>query len=177
VVVAYLAPVAEPAGVNVGLFFTADALAVLAFRIPVGWLVDRMPPRPFVLLGLLTTLAGVVALLLPPSVPVFLVAGLFAGSGVLVITPLLMVLAHRSSDRDRGSAFVFFGVAMATGSAFGSIAGAPFVALGGFPLALVALGGTGIAIAAVLTLADSGLGHRSGVATRPALAAAPEPGA
>ena len=174
VVVAYLAQVAEPAGVNVGIFFTADALAVFAFRIPVGWLVDRVPPRPFVLGGLVGTLVSVLLLLLPPSVPLFLVSGFFAGAGgIMVIGPLLMVISHRSTDRVRGSAFAFFYVAMALGNAIGSIGGAPFVAAGGFVLAMSALGVTGLALSAMLTLIDGGLGHRSGLARVTTPAAGP----
>ena len=173
VVVAYLAPIAEPAGVNVGLFFTADALAVFVFRIPVGWLVDRLPPRPFVLAGLAGTLISVLLLLLPPSLPVFLVSGFFAGAGgILVIGPLLMVISHRSADRDRGSGFAYFYVAMALGNAVGSVGGAPLVAVGGFALAMTALGVTGLAVSAILTLVDGGLGRRSGLPSRPVVAGA-----
>jgi MFS family permease len=173
VVVAYLAQVAEPAGVNLGIFFTADALAVFAFRIPVGWLVDRVPPRPFVLAGLLGLLACVLLLLIPPSTGVFVISGFFAGAGgILVIGPLLMTMSHRSTDRDRGSAFAFFYVAMALGNAIGSVGGAAFVAAGGFGLAMTSLGVTGLVLAAILTLADGGLAQRSGLAVRAAVVAA-----
>ena len=168
VVVGYLAQVAEPAGANVGIFFTADALAVFVFRIPVGWLVDRVPPRPFVLAGLAGTLACVLLLLPPPSTLLFVVAGFFAGAGgILVIGPLLMVMSHRSTDRDRGSGFAFFYVAMALGNAIGSIAGAPLVSTGGFVLAMSVLGVGGLVLSALLALVDRGLGSRGGLIVRP----------
>ncbi len=168
VVVSYLAQVAEPAGANIGIFFTADALAVFVLRIPVGWLVDRIPPRPFILAGLVGTLACVLLLLPTPSTLLFLVSGFFAGAGgILVIGPLLMVMSHRSTDRDRGSGFAFFYVAMALGNAVGSIAGAPLVAAGGFVFAMSALGISGLALAALLTLADTGLGSPGGLRVRP----------
>jgi MFS family permease len=173
VVMAYLAQVAEPAGVNVGIFFTADAVAVFAFRIPVGWLVDRVPPRPFVLAGLGGLLISVLLLLAPPSSVLFVVSGLFAGGGgILVIGPLLMTMSHRSTDRDRGSAFAYFYVALALGNAIGSIGGAAFFAAGGFALAMVSLGVTGLVVAAVIAIADAGLGQRSGLAIRAGAAAA-----
>jgi MFS family permease len=170
VITAYLAQVAEPAGANVAIFFTLDAVAVFVFRIPVGWLVDRVAPRPFVLAGLAGTLACVLLLLLPPSTPVFIVSGFFAGAGgILVIGPMLMVMAHRSTDRDRGSGFAFFYVAMALGNAIGSIGGAPLVAAGGFGLAMTALGVVGLIVSAVLTLIDGGLANRSGLPIRHAI--------
>lgn len=172
VVMSYLAQVAEPAGANIGIFFTADALAVFALRIPVGWLVDRVPPRPFVLVGLAGTLACVLLLLPTPSTLLFVVSGFFAGAGgILVIGPLLMVISHRSTDRDRGSGFAYFYVAMALGNAIGSIAGAPLFAAGGFVFAMSALGISGLVLAALLTVADSGLGSRGGLRVRPVAAA------
>jgi MFS family permease len=173
VVTAYLAQVAEPAGVNVGIFFTLDAVGVLVLRIPVGWLVDRVPPRPFLLAGIVGLLACVSLTLLPPTLPLFIVAGFLAGAGgVLVVAPMLMVMSHRSGDRDRGSAFAFFYVAMALGNAIGSIGGAPLFAAGGFPLAMTALGITGLVVSALLTFVDPGLGQRSGLVARPAAVAA-----
>ena len=168
VVVSYLAQVAEPAGANIGIFFTADALAVFVLRIPVGWLVDRIPPRPFVLAGLAGSLVCVLLLLPTPSTLLFIVSGFFAGAGgILVIGPLLMVISHRSTDRDRGSGFAYFYVAMALGNAIGSIAGAPLVAAGGFVFAMSALGISGLVLAALLTLVDPGLGSRGGLRVRP----------
>jgi MFS family permease len=173
VVTSYLAQVAEPAGVNVGIFFTLDAVGVLVLRIPVGWLVDRVPPRPFLLAGIVGLLACVSLTLLPPTLPTLIVAGFLAGAGgVLVVAPMLMVMSHRSGDRDRGSAFAFFYVAMALGNAIGSIGGAPLFAAGGFALAMAALGITGLVVSALLTFADPGLGQRSGIVGRPAVVAA-----
>jgi MFS family permease len=165
VITSYMAQVAEPAGVNIGLFFTMDAVGVFLLRIPVGWLVDRMPPRPFVLAGLAGTLACVLLTLLPPSTPVYIASGLFAGAGgILVIGPMLMVMSHRSTDRDRGSGFAFFYVAMALGNAVGSIGGAPLVTAGGFTLAMAVLGVGGLVVSALVTLVDGGLGRPSGIA-------------
>ncbi len=170
VISSYLAQVAEPAGANVAIFFTMDAVAVFAFRIPVGWFVDRVAPRPFVLIGLVGTLACVLLTMLPASTLTFIAAGFFAGAGgILVIGPMLMVMSHRSSDRDRGSGFAFFYVAMALGNAIGSIGGAPLVAVSGFNLAMASLGVTGVLISAVLTLLDGGLGRPSGTSAGSAL--------
>jgi MFS family permease len=87
VVTSYLAQVAEPAGVNVGIFFTLDAVGVLVLRIPVGWLVDRVPPRPFLLAGIVGLLACVSLTLLPPTLPTLIVAGFLAGAGGVLSRP------------------------------------------------------------------------------------------
>ena len=60
---------------------------------------------------------------------------------------------------------------MALGNAIGSVGGAAFVAAGGFTLAMSSLGITGLILAAIITLADGGLAHRSGLAVRAAVAA------
>ena len=51
---------------NVGWFFTADALAVLAFRIPTGFLADRFGPRWLLAAGVVVP-SGAITLLPVPS--------------------------------------------------------------------------------------------------------------
>lgn len=154
VVVAYLPQRAELAGANVGLFYTADALAIIALRVPIGWLADRIAPRRLILAGLAVTLVSLALLLLPPTTPLLVLAGIGTGAGGgLIVSPLLLELSRRSSDADRGTAFALFSVAFAMGLALGSIGGAPLVALGGFgPAMLVGIGG--VVAAGVLALVD-----------------------
>jgi predicted MFS family arabinose efflux permease len=98
-------------------------------------------------------------------VPTLVLAGACAGGGgTMVVAPMLMVMSHRSTDRDRGSGFAFFYVAMALGFAIGSFGGAPLVEAGGFSLAMGVLGISGLAVSAGLTVLDPGLGRRGGVA-------------
>jgi len=89
---------------------------------------------------------------------------IYIGGGTMVVAPMLMVMSHRSTDRDRGSGFAFFYVAMALGFAIGSFGGAPLVEAGGFSLAMGVLGISGLAVSAGLTVLDPGLGRRGGVA-------------
>lgn len=164
VVIAYLPQRADAAGADVGLFFVADALAVLASRVPTGWLADRVQARLLVLVGIAVTAVAVAMLVPQPTTPVLVVAGVLTGAGAgIVITPLLVELSRRSSDADRGTAFSLFSAALAGALVVGSIGGAPLVAAAGFGAALV---GTlvGLVLAALIAVADRGLAREPAVA-------------
>jgi MFS family permease len=138
----------------IGLFFTVDAVAVLALRVPMGYLTDRIGPRPLMVAGAALTMAGIVALLPPPTTPLLVAGALGTGVGAaLVLPPLTVELAHRSTAVDRGSAFALFSAAFAGGIALGSIGGAPIVALAGFEAALLAsIAACGVALLLSLRL-------------------------
>lgn len=160
VIVAYLPQRAEAAGADIGLFFVADGVAIIASRVPAGWLTDRMRPVILMLVGLAMTAAMLVLLAFPSTTPLLVVAGALSGFGAgLVMTPVLVELSRRSGDADRGSAFSLFSAAQALALVLGSIGGAPLVATFGFEATiLVTL--AGIAGAAGLTLSDAGLRAR-----------------
>jgi MFS family permease len=157
VVVAYLPQRAEAARADIGLFFAADGLAVLASRVPSGWLTDRIRPVVLILVGLATTGGSILLLTVPPTTPLLIASGLLGGvGGGLVMTPILVELSRRSGDADRGSAFSLFSAALATALVIGSIGAAPIIDTVGFEVAmlagLVAVGG-----AAAVAAADRGL--------------------
>jgi MFS family permease len=157
VVTAYLPQRAELAGADIGLFFVADGIAVLALRIPSGWLADRIQPRWLVLAGLLATAVAIGLLILPVTTPILLVAGLLTGGGAgLVLTPLLVELSRRSTDADRGSAFAMLSAALAAALVLGSIGAAPVIASAGFE-ATILVTIAGIVLATIVALADPGL--------------------
>ena len=157
VVTAYLPQRAELAGADVGLFFVADGIAVLALRIPSGWLADRIQPRLLVLTGLLATAVAIGLLVLPPATPVLILAGALTGGGAgLVLTPLLVEISRRSTDADRGSAFAMISAALAAALVLGSIGAAPIIASAGFEATILATI-LGLAAATVVALADPGL--------------------
>jgi MFS transporter, DHA1 family, multidrug resistance protein len=171
VVTAYLPQRAELAGADVGLFFVADGIAVLALRIPSGWLADRIQPRWLVLTGLLLTAVAIGLLVLPPSTPVLVLAGALTGGGAgLVLTPLLVEMSRRSTDADRGSAFAMLSAALAGALVLGSIGAAPIIASTGFEATILATI-IGLACATVVALADSRLADSAG-SRRPAEPAA-----
>ena len=168
VVVAFLPQRAEAAGASIGLFFVADGIAILAGRVPAGWLSDRMRPVLLILTGLAATAVAILLLAQPPTTTLLVIAGALTGAGgALVITPLLVEMSRRSADADRGSAFALFSAANAGALAVGSIAGAAIVASLGFEVAMLAtLGGAGGA--ALLAILDKGLHRRPARAPEPA---------
>jgi MFS family permease len=143
VVIAYLPQRAYAAGADVGLFFAADGLAVLALRVPSGWLADRFDLRPLMIAGLGITFVAIALLILPPTTPILVLAGLLTGAGAgILLTPLLVEISRRSSDADRGSAFALFSASLAAALVVGSIGVAPFIDRMGFETAIIAaLGG------------------------------------
>jgi predicted MFS family arabinose efflux permease len=159
-VTAYLPQRAELAGANVGLFFAADGLAVLALRIPSGWLADRIPPRWLVITGLAATAVAIGLLVLTPTTPLLIIAGALTGGGAgVILTPLLVELSRRSTDADRGSAFAMFSAALAAALVLGSIGASPIIATAGFEATILATI-TGLALAAVVAVVDPGLARR-----------------
>jgi len=157
VVTAYLPQRAEAAGANIGLFFAADGLFVLLARIPAGWLADRTPALRPVLAGILLTAVGVLLLLPSPTTPMLVVAGALTGAGAaLIVTPLLLELARRSGDADRGSAFALFSASFALAIAIGSIGAAPLIDGAGFEATLLVMVGA-LGLSAVVAVADRGL--------------------
>ncbi len=157
VVTSYLPQRAELGGADIGLFFVADGIAVLALRIPSGWLADRIQPRWLVLTGLLLTAIAIGLLVLPVATPVLVVAGVLTGGGAgLVLTPLLVEISRRSTDADRGSGFAMISAALAGALVLGSIGVAPIIASAGFEATILATI-VGLVLAGIVALADPGL--------------------
>jgi MFS family permease len=139
VVTAFL-PIEVPARQvpNVGWFFAADAVAVMASRIPAGYLADRFGPRWLLVGGGLVTALGVVLVMAPPSFTTLLLAGIATGTGAaLLLPPILLELTRRSDSSDRGTAMALYQTAFAAAVAAGSLGGAVLVQRFGFGLALV----------------------------------------
>ena len=154
VVTGYLPQRAEAAGADVGLFFTADALAIMALRVPAGYLAGRLATRPLILAGILVTLCSLVILLPRPTTLLLVLSGIGTGAGgALILAPVTLELSNRSTEADRGSAFGLFNVAFSAGIALGSIGLAPVIASLGFEAAL-ALGIAACAGAGVVAFFD-----------------------
>ena len=157
VITAYLPQRAEAAGAEIGLFFAADGVAVLLSRVPTGWLADHVRSIYLMVAGLVVNAISVALLTLPPTTPLLVVAGLLGGiGGGLVMTPILLELARRSTDDDRGSAFSLFSASLASALVVGSIGTAPIVQTLGFEAALF-VGLAGIVAAGIVALADGEL--------------------
>ena len=140
VVTAFL-PIAVPSDQvpNVGWFFTADALAVMAARIPAGYLADRFGSRWLLVAGVATTAASIGMLLARPSFLTLVVAGIGTGVGAaLLLPPILLELTKRSDLTDRGTAMALYNTSFAAAVGLGSFGGAVFVERIGFNGALLA---------------------------------------
>jgi MFS family permease len=138
VVTAFL-PIHVPAGqlAGVGWFFSADALAVLACRIPAGYLSDHYGPRWPLMSGILVTVLAIGLLTFPPSLVMLVLAGIGTGAGAaLLLPPILLELANRSADSERGTAMALFYTSFAAAVGLGSLAFAPVVQRLGFQAAL-----------------------------------------
>lgn len=157
VILAYLPQRAEAAGADIGLFFVADGLLVLAVRVPAGWLADRVAGSWQILAGLALTAAGVVLVVPQPSTPILVIAGALTGAGAaLIAVPVTLALTRRSNDADRGSAFALFSACFAAAIAIGSIGTSPLIDTLGYETILIATLFT-IVGAVVITLLDHDL--------------------
>jgi predicted MFS family arabinose efflux permease len=156
-VTAYLPQRAEAAGADIGLFFVADGVGILLFRIPAGWLSDRLSTRFLAPVGISMSIVGLLLLIPTPTTPILLVSGFLGGAGgALVLTPMLVEMSRRSTDANRGSAFSLFAGALATAIALGSIGFAPFIESAGFETAMI-VGICAALVAAAIALLEPGL--------------------
>jgi len=161
VVTAFL-PIAVPASQipNVGWFFAADAVAVMAARIPTGYLADRFGPRWLLVAGVATTGLAISVLLISPSFVSLLVAGVGTRLGAaLLLPPILLELTKRSNVTDRGTAMALYNTSFAAAVGAGSLGGAVLVQRFGFNATLVislvaCLAAAPIALATIRRLED-----------------------
>lgn len=159
VVTGYLPQRAEAAGADIGLFFTGDALALLAVRVPAGWMAGRIGVQPLVVVGVAVTVASLSILLLPPTTPLLVLSGVGMGTGGALALPTMMIeLSQRSDATDRGSAFGLYSVAFGSGIAVGSIGVAPFYSVVGFEVAL-GVGIVACALGGIVALLDRAMRH------------------
>jgi MFS family permease len=118
---------------NVGWFFTADAIAVLAARVPAGYLADRFGPRWLLVIGSLSTALAIGILTLTPSFITLMLAGIGTGvSAALLFPPILLELSKRSTDANRGTAMALYNTSFAAAVGAGSVGGALLVPRVGF---------------------------------------------
>jgi MFS family permease len=138
-VIAYLPLVLRAEhGANAGIFFTADAIGVLVLRIPTGMFTDRYGTLLAKTLGVVTTLPGIAALALSPTIPALVVAGVFTGGSAGLLIPGVMAdLSRLSSEENRGTAMALGGGAFSAAVFLGSATSGLLVGPGGFTAVLV----------------------------------------
>lgn len=124
VIQAFVPIEASAAGANPALLFTMDAIAVLASRIPAGWIADRYGPFRLAMVGVVGMTLSPLVLQLPLTDGVLALAGLLNGAGAgLTLPPMLAQLSRRSDDRTRGTGLAYFSVAFAVGMIIGASGG------------------------------------------------------
>jgi MFS family permease len=143
----YLPPVADQAGVNAGLFFTADGILILLVRVPVGMVVERHSRVGATAAGLVMCALAVAILLAPISSATLILSGSCYGLGAaLVLTPALATLGAPSMGSAAGFSLSLYAAAMAAGQLAGILAPAGLTSLGFFgalALSVAALLGAG----------------------------------
>jgi MFS family permease len=161
-VVSAFLPIEVPAKqvANVGWFFTADALAVMASRVPFGYLADRFGARWLLVIGALSTAIAIGILMTPASFLSLVLAGIATGlSAALLLPPILLELTKRSTESDRGTAMALYNTSFAGAVGTGSLGGALLVPRLGFHTALTvslisSLAAAPVALAAVRRFED-----------------------
>jgi MFS family permease len=124
VIQAFVPIEANAVGSNPALLFTADAISVLASRIPAGWIADRYGPFRLAMVGVIAMTLSPIVLLLPLNDPVLITAGILNGAGAgLTLPPMLAELSRRSDEATRGTALAYFSVAFAVGMIVGASGG------------------------------------------------------
>ncbi|MEO0455645.1 MAG: MFS transporter [Cyanobacteria bacterium P01_A01_bin.114] len=92
--------------VNVGLIYTASAMASFAVRLPAGKASDRFGRGRFISIGLIFYTVSMAVLWLAHSVPMVLLAGALQGAGGGTLIPMVAALmADRSAPGERGLMF------------------------------------------------------------------------
>ena len=109
---------------SVGSFFAAYAAIALALRLFLGWLPDRVGPKPMVGVSLSCYALGFVVLAGAQTPAYVLVAGLLCGAGHGFTYPVLLSLVvSRVSEQRRGSAVACY----TTTDALGTLIGGPTI--------------------------------------------------
>ncbi|MFN8538844.1 MAG: MFS transporter [Thermomicrobiales bacterium] len=129
---------AHPGAPNAGLYFAADAFGVMILRTPSGALVDRYGARPAMAIGVVITLAGLGTLALTPSSATLIGGGIITGLGAgLFIAGVLVTLAKRSGDHNRGTAMAMSAASLNFGILAGSTISGPLYGAAGFGAVLL----------------------------------------
>jgi MFS family permease len=124
VIQAFVPLEASAVGSNPALLFTADAISVLASRIPAAWIADRYGPFRLAMVGVIAMTLSPVVLLLPLNDPILITAGILNGVGAgLTLPPMLAQLSQRSDEATRGTGLAYFSVAFAVGMILGASGG------------------------------------------------------
>lgn len=146
---------------NVGLFYTAAAIASFIIRIPTGRASDRYGRGLFVTVSLIFYTISMLLLWLANSATAFLIAGFVEGLGGGILIPMVAtVIADRTLPQERGRMFGLCMVGFDVGIAIaGPVLGAIAQYVGYPSLFGFAAGLTSLAIIVFLTQSSKNISH------------------
>ncbi|MBD2070229.1 MFS transporter [Leptolyngbya sp. FACHB-671] len=152
---------------NVGLFYTAAAIASFGIRIVAGRASDRYGRGPFITLSLVFYTTAMMLLWQANSAASFLLAGAIQGAGSGTLIPMISALmADRSHANERGKVFGLCMVGFDVGIAIaGPIAGAIATQTGYKNVFGLTAGLAFLSLIVFLTLSSKSLGHSFQFAT------------
>ena len=109
---------------GIGLYFTFNAIAMIASRMFVGRLCDRIGAHRALPPGLILILCGVLTIATSNSLVQFCIAALFMGFGYGILNPTIQAFTVRSAPLNRrGAASATYYSAIDIGSGVGSMLG------------------------------------------------------
>jgi len=146
---------------NVGLFYTAAAIASFIIRIPTGRASDRYGRGLFVTISLIFYTVSMLLLWLANNPTAFLIAGFVEGLGAGILIPMVAtVVADRTLPQERGRMFGLCMVGFDVGIAIaGPVLGAIAQQVGYRHLFGFAAGLTALAIVVFLTQSSKDMAH------------------
>ncbi|PPS44998.1 MFS transporter [Chroococcidiopsis sp. TS-821] len=146
---------------NVGLFYTAAAIASFTIRIPTGRASDRYGRGLFITLSLIFYTLSMLLLWFANSASAFLIAGSVEGLGAGILIPMVAtVVADRALPQERGRMFGLCMVGFDVGIAVaGPVLGAVAQQIGYRHLFGVAASLTALAIVVFLTQSSKDIPH------------------
>jgi len=146
---------------NVGLFYTAAAIASFIIRIPTGRASDRYGRGLFVTISLIFYTVSMSLLWLANGATVFLIAGFVEGLGAGILIPMVAtVVADRTLPQERGRMFGLCMVGFDVGIAIaGPVLGAIAQQVGYRHLFGLAASLTALAIVVFLTQSSKDIPH------------------
>lgn len=146
---------------NVGLFYTAAAIASFIIRIPTGRASDRYGRGLFVTISLIFYTVSMLLLWLANSATAFLIAGFVEGLGAGILIPMVAtVVADRTLPQERGRMFGLCMVGFDVGIAIaGPVLGAIAQQIGYRHLFGFSAGLTALAIGVFLTQSSKDIPH------------------
>ena len=124
---------------NPGLFFTANAVAIIVGRAFGGSILDIYNKEKMILILIFTTMASMIILSFSKTLSMFILVGLLYGAGGAFFFPAAMAYAFEFAGSSGGPAVGTFNAFMDLGMALGPVITGIIVPLTGYPVMFLCL--------------------------------------